>query len=112
MRESLAAFHEDVAVFAFPKTDPVVENIDEKALFVRNPYTSQPGVRPHFPAPATFPEAEKSQVIDPAKIIDLTSRLQPDGRLQWEVPPGEWTILRMVRRSTGANTRPAPAAGL
>ena len=36
MREALAAFHKDVAVYAFPRTDPVVENIDEKALFVRN----------------------------------------------------------------------------
>jgi hypothetical protein len=112
MREALAAFYEDVAVYAFPKSDPVVENIDEKALFVRNPYTSMPGVRTHFPSPASFPDTDKSPVIDPGKIIDLTSRLQPDGRLQWEVPPGEWTILRMGRRSTGANTRPAPAAGL
>jgi hypothetical protein len=112
MRESLAAFYEDVAVYAFPRRDPVVENIDEKALFVRNPYTSLPGVRTHFSSPASFPETDKSQVIDPEKTIDLTSRLQPDGRLQWEVPPGEWTILRMGRRSTGSNTRPAPAAGL
>ncbi len=112
MRETLAAFYQDVAVYAFPRSDPLVENIDEKALFVRNPYTSMPGVRTHFPSPASFPEADKSPVIDPGKIIDLTSRLQPDGRLQWEVPPGEWTILRMGRRSTGANTRPAPAAGL
>ena len=112
MRETLNAFYEDVAVYAFPRRDPVVENIDEKALFVRNPYTSMAGVRTHFPAPASFPETDNTQVIDPSKIIDLTSRLQADGRLQWEVPPGEWTILRMGRRSTGANTRPAPAAGL
>jgi len=112
MRETLAAFYEDVAVYAFPRRDPVVENIDEKALFVRNPYTSMAGVRTHFPSPASFPETDKAQVIDPLKIIDLTGRLQADVRLQWEVPPGEWTILRMGRRSTGANTRPAPAAGL
>lgn len=112
MRESLAAFYQDVAVYAFPKTDPLIENIDEKALFVRNPYTSMRGVRTHFPSPNSFPETTKAQVVDPAMIIDLTSRLQADGRLQWEVPPGEWTILRMGRRSTGANTRPAPAAGL
>ncbi len=112
MREELAAFYEDVAVYAFPKCNPEVENIDEKAMFVRNPYTSMPGVRTHFPSSASFQETDKSKVIDPGKIIDLTSRLQPDGRLQWKVPPGEWTILRMGRRSTGANTRPAPAAGL
>jgi hypothetical protein len=112
MRKTLAAFYEDVAVYAFPRRDPVIGNIDEKALFVRNPYTSMPGVRTHFPSPASFPETGKTQVIDPGQIIDLTGRLQPDGRLHWEVPPGEWTILRMGRRSTGANTRPAPAAGL
>ena len=112
MRESLAAFYEDVAVYAFPKTSPVVENIDEKALLVRNPYTSQAGVRPWFASSASFTEPDKSQVIELTQIIDLTSRVQPDGRLQWEVPDGEWTILRMGRRSTGANTRPAPAAGL
>jgi hypothetical protein len=112
MRESLAAFYEDVAVYAFPRRDPVVDHIDEKALFFRDAYTSAPGVRTHFQSSASFPEPDKSQVIDPDKIIDLTASLQPDGRLQWEVPPGEWTILRMGRRSTGANTRPAPAAGL
>ncbi len=112
MREALAAFHEDVAVYAFPRTNPVLENIDEKALFVRNPYTSMKGVRTHFPSPVAFPETDKSQIINPQQIIDLTDRLQQDGRLQWEVPPGEWTILRMARRSTGANTRPAPEGGL
>ena len=112
MRKELAEFYEDVVVYAFPKSKPVVENIDEKALFIRNPYTSKPGVRTHFTAPASFPDAEDSKAIDPAKIIDLTRHLQADGRLTWEVPPGEWTILRMGRRSTGANTRPAPAAGL
>ena len=51
-------------------------------------------------------------VINPEDIIDLTKHLKQDGRLKWDIPEGEWTILRMVRRSTGSNTRPAPAAGL
>ena len=50
--------------------------------------------------------------VAPHEIIDLTSRLQPDGRLAWDVPPGEWTILRFARTATGQTTRPAPAAGL
>ena len=112
MRKTLADFYEDVAVYAFPRRDPVNTDIDEKALFIRNPYTSMRGVRPYLPSPASYPEPEPSSVIDPKEIIDLTDRLQPDGLLKWDVPPGEWTILRMGRRSTGANTRPAPAAGL
>jgi hypothetical protein len=112
MRKELAEFYEDVAVYAFPRRDPVIKDIDEKALFIRNPYTSMKGVRTHLPPPTSYSELDKSEVIDPKEIIDLTDRLQPDGRLQWDIPSGEWTILRMGRRSTGANTRPAPAAGL
>jgi len=112
MRKGLADFYEDVAVYAFPRRDPIIMDIDEKALFIRNPYTSMPGVRTHLPSPASYPELDTSKVIDPKEIIDLTDRLQADGHLEWDVPAGEWTILRMGRRSTGANTRPAPAAGL
>jgi len=112
MREDLADFYEDVAVYAFPLCEPVITDIDEKALFIRNPYTSMPGVRTHLPSPVSYPELDKSKVIATKEIIDLTDRLQADGRLEWDVPAGEWTILRMGRRSTGANTRPAPAAGL
>lgn len=112
MQQELAGFYEDVAVYAFPRCDPLIDAVDEKALFIRNPYTSMKGVRPYLPSPASYPEPDTSKVIDPKDLIDLTDRLQPDGRLEWNVPAGEWTILRMGRRSTGANTRPAPAAGL
>lgn len=39
--------------------------------------------------------------IDPATIVDLTHRLQPDGTLVWEVPAGEWTIVRTGYTITG-----------
>ena len=44
MRKDLADFYEDVALYAFPRCDPVIEDIDEKALFIRNPYTSMVAV--------------------------------------------------------------------
>ena len=112
MRKELADFYEDVAVYAFPHREPVITDINEKALFIRNPYTSMKGVRTHLPSPVSYPQLDKSKVIDPKEIIDLTDSLQADGSLEWDVPAGEWTILRMGRRSSGANTRPAPAAGL
>jgi len=33
-------------------------------------------------------------VIKPGEIIELTDKLKPGGRLQWDVPPGKWLILR------------------
>jgi len=112
MQKQIREFYEDVALFAFPRREPVIADIQEKVLHIRNPFTSMPGVRPYLPSPADHPAATAAQVIDPQDIIDLTGKLLADGRLIWDVPPGEWTIVRLGARSTGANTRPAPAAGL
>jgi len=32
--------------------------------------------------------------IKPDEVIDLTSKVKPDGTLDWDVPEGRWTILR------------------
>ena len=106
-------WYEDVVVLAFPtpEIDFRISAIDEKALFYRAPYTSQPGVVPYISAPATFNEMPGA-AIDKAKIIDLTDKLSSDGTLNWEIPAGRWTIMRFGKRNNGAVTRPAPAPGL
>ncbi len=106
-------WYEDVVVLAYPtpKTKSIITDIDEKALYYRAPYTSQKGVKQFIPAPADFTEINGS-AVDQAKIIDLTKQLQPDGTLNWEVPAGKWTILRMGKRNNGGVTRPAPEPGL
>ncbi|MBI5685885.1 MAG: hypothetical protein HZC54_12500 [Verrucomicrobia bacterium] len=107
-------FYVDVAVLAVPKTDDAqrIADIDEKALYLRHPYTSRPGTKPFLPAPANFPALPGNAVIPVDHVMDLTARLGANGRLVWDVPASNWTILRFGRTSTGANTRPAPAAGL
>ena len=112
--ERRAAFYEDVAVLAIPTlvASQKIEDIDEKALYYRSPFSSVAGVKPYLPAPARYPELPPGTVIPIDKVIDLTSRLGPDGALSWQVPAGRWTILRFGRRNNGANTRPAPIPGL
>ena len=107
------AWYEDVAVLAFPApaVKRTIESVDEKALYYRAPYTSQPGVAPFIPAPASYPETPGAAVRQD-QIIDLTSRLEPGGRLRWDTPAGQWIILRFGERNNGAVTRPAPAPGL
>jgi len=107
-------FHRDVAALAFPAPEgsPLIADIDEKALYVRAPYSSQPGVKPFLPSPAEYPDLPPGAAIDPERILDLSDRLAADGRLTWDVPEGAWTILRFGRTSTGANSRPAPVPGL
>jgi hypothetical protein len=47
--------------------------------------------------------------VDPRKVIDLTSRMDPDGRLDWTPPPGRWTVLRLGYSLTGKTNAPATA---
>ncbi len=107
-------FYRDVAVLAFPTPpEPArIPDIDEKAFYVRAPYSSQPGVKPFLPAPAEFPKLPADACVAAKDITDLSARLAADGRLDWDVPAGNWTILRFGRTSTGQNTRPAPLPGL
>jgi hypothetical protein len=57
--------------------------------------------------PAVAPEA----AIPPGGVIDITSMMTSDGRLNWDVPAGNWTILRMGYSLTGAKNGPAVPAG-
>jgi hypothetical protein len=58
-----------------------------------------------------MPSTDAHGAIDPAKILDLTDRLGPDGNLTWEPPSGAWTLLRFGYTSTGAKNHPARQGG-
>jgi hypothetical protein len=103
-------FYEDFAVYAFPTTAPVISDINEKAFYKREPYGINRHVKPYLPTAAHHAEPGAGGVIAPDKIIDLTKNLKPDGTLEWNVPAGDWTVVRMGRRNNGAGTRPAPKA--
>ncbi len=105
-------FYEDVAVLGFPSSPPVVADIDEKALYKREPHSIWKHVKPYLPTSARYLEPEPGSVIAPNRIADLTKRMKPDGTLDWTVPAGKWTVVRLGRRVTGAGTRPAPEAAL
>ena len=108
------AFYRDEAVLAFPTPDggSTIQDFEEKALYYRAPYSSQPNVRPYFLMPGTYATNSSSQVVGLSGIVDLSKQLSADGRLVWDAPPGNWTVMRFGRTSTGQNTRPAPVPGL
>jgi len=113
LKQAREDWYQDVAVLAFPtpEMDRRIPLIEEKALYYRAPFTSQPGVWPHLPPPAEA-SGPAGSAIKKEEIIDLTSRLKPNGSLDWEIPPGSWTVRRFVARNNGAVTRPAPLPGL
>jgi len=46
------------------------------------------------------------------KILDLSDRLTSDGRLAWDVPEGDWTLLRLGHTSTGRSNHPCTPKGV
>ncbi len=60
------------------------------------------------PPPATD-AASKAVLHD--DVLDLTANLAADGRLNWQVPPGDWIILRLGYTPIGVENHPAPKEG-
>ncbi|MCW1381875.1 glycosyl hydrolase [Novosphingobium sp. KCTC 2891] len=44
---------------------------------------------------------------DPARVIDLTARMRPDGTLDWTPPKGRWKVIRMGASLLGTTNHPA-----
>jgi len=61
--------------------------------------------------PVASPEISSASIIDPASVIDLTSKMSADGSLAWKAPAGNWTIMRFGYSLTGSRNRPAVPAG-
>ena len=57
---------------------------------------------------ASQPQQAKSAWIDPARIVDLTEKLDARGTLRWQTPPGRWTVLRWGHVNSGRRNGPAP----
>ncbi len=45
--------------------------------------------------------------VDPARVVDLTQRMKPDGTLDWTPPKGRWRIVRLGSSLLGTTNHPA-----
>lgn len=60
----------------------------------------------------TQPEIDQPGLaISLKQIRDLTSRVTKDGVLEWDVPPGDWVIVRTGMTPTGTRNSPASPEG-
>ena len=51
------------------------------------------------------PAYTDEEIIDSKTIVDLTSKMGTDGRLEWDVPEGDWVIMRFAHESTGGPSK-------
>jgi hypothetical protein len=95
-------FYRDIAVLAFPTPSDPTRTADVKAKALMGN-----GCNGLKPQPVNVPAGA---IISPESILDLTAQTK-DGILTWDVPAGDWTILRIGHTCTGIANHPAPAPG-
>ncbi len=55
------------------------------------------------------PEPESAGLtVQPEAVRDLTKQMAADGTLRWDVPAGDWIVLRTALTPTGTQNSPAP----
>ncbi len=58
-------------------------------------------------ASSPTPSVAAADAINRADVVDLTSRMRPDGTLNWTPPEGRWVVLRFGYTLTGHQNSPA-----
>lgn len=53
----------------------------------------------------------KGWTIDPAKVLDISSAMDAAGKLNWNAPAGNWTIIRFGHTATARINKAAPTTG-
>jgi hypothetical protein len=98
-----ANFYRDIAVFAFPTpaSSYVIPHLAGKSASAKQ----------EIPLRASFPKLAAGAVVPQGQWVNLTARLGAEGRLAWDVPAGQWTLLRLGHTSTGKDNHPAPIDG-
>lgn len=79
-----------------------VHRLEEKAGFIPTTDLAQ------FSTPDT---PNNVDAIPTADVVDLTSKMKPDGTLAWTPPAGNWVIVRVGYSLTGRRNHPASPEG-
>jgi hypothetical protein len=78
-------------------SDPRVNHFEEKAAFVPEPDLYE----------YATPQVDAALAIRKSDVIDLTSKMGPDGSLDWTPPEGRWVVLRFGYSLLGVTNHPA-----
>ena len=96
-------FYEDIAVLAFPSSEDAearLSGIAAKTFGVRGDIVVDKA------------DGSQKHTVQKDRIVDLTRKMEPDGSLKWNVPEGQWTILRVGYICNGRRNHPGSRYGV
>jgi len=105
-------FYRDIAVLAYPlrhgpalagdraagDTRHPIRDLRRKAVFVEAGF-SVPDSKPLL---EDFPSVVGEADFDTSQVVNLTAKMSSQGALSWEVPAGDWEVLRIGYTSSNA----------
>ena len=110
--------YQDIALLAFPAPAPGANGEIRRIPDVKRKSFDGAGdfqgcvTWPRFVrTDAAWPVTPPAQCVPARAIHDLTGKMTKDGRLTWDVPAGNWIIMRIGQTPTGAPTRVTQAGG-
>jgi hypothetical protein len=106
--QAVRDYYRDIAVLAFrtpaaeadAKTRVRVDHLEGKTAVGREQIAPK----------ANYPAVAADAVVTGA-IVDISDKMDAQGKLTWDVPAGKWTILRIGHTLTGVVNAPAPKSG-
>ncbi|NNM84467.1 MAG: hypothetical protein HKL96_01725 [Phycisphaerales bacterium] len=100
-------YYQDAMVLAYPT--PAQR---QPSALVNLNALSERGVSDNLPTSAHWPEVPPGAVAKSAAVINISGNMNHYGRLLWNAPAGNWTILRLGHTTTNVDNHPAPVGGL
>lgn len=107
-------YYKDIAVLAYPAASSAgalsyrIPGINTTKSFAGDGDFFGVVPWPRFiPTQPEWPAVPADQRIESAKMLDLTDKLEKDGTLSWDVPPGRWMLWRFGHTVSNGATRSA-----
>jgi hypothetical protein len=103
----------------FTRASPAITNLAFSELVLAPSYRIQwsqakTGLGPlpsAYNPRSALPKVPAFDIVSTDRIINLCSNSDSAGFLTWDVPPGQWTILRLAHEPIGTLNHPAPPGG-
>ena len=106
--ESRLDYYQDIAVLAFPidASNKILEGISD--LDLKLGYHELGGSAPDCrfllgQRTVNQNQEEEAYRVDRHEIINLSSRMEAEGKLNWDAPAGEWVVLRIGYTCTSSH---------
>ena len=101
---------------SFLRTDPALAQIELAEvelvpIFRIDSYGVKSGLGRQPPSRATSQIVPPGSLIPLEQIVDLSAKMNTNGHLLWDVPKGNWTILRFASAPIGTTNNPPQPEG-